>query len=433
MTPLPPLLTSQVQEDQLLTMIERLDAWLLAHDFAGVDPYDALNSPLAPILTLNSKVGRIALTQILRRAPINLRPFLFIRPGVNPKALGLALEAYCALAKVASKELNDDGQKSVSYEGARARADLLVARLLQLQAPTSSGAAWGYNFPWQNRYQLLPRYTPTLVNTSFISHALLDYADLTSLAPQNQSRTALAQKARNAAYSSARFILHDLRRDTPTQSCGVLLSYTPLDDNFVYNANFLGASLLARILSADCQAVLTYEEREEARTLVNAILVSCMTAQNSDGSWRYGRRAQQSWIDSFHTGFNLESLRRLQSYGFAESYRDAYALAERFYAENFFDSNGAPWYYAQRPYLYDVHAPMEALYFFSRYAPKRQELIDRIFAWTRQNLYDSKHGYFYFRKTRFYTIKIPYLRWSQSWALRALCQVYATRATVSGK
>ena len=30
--------------------------------------------------------------------------------------------------------------------------------------------------------------------------------------------------------------------------------------------------------------------------------------QNKDGSWVYGMLPVQSWIDSFHTGYNLDAI-----------------------------------------------------------------------------------------------------------------------------
>src|SRR5882672_2820762 len=60
----------------------------------GYDPYDALLSPLArwPLLG-NSRLFRLALTQAVKRLPINLRPLLGIKGGINPKALALFLSA----------------------------------------------------------------------------------------------------------------------------------------------------------------------------------------------------------------------------------------------------------------------------------------------------------------------------------------------------
>ena len=39
------------------------------------------------------------------------------------------------------------------------------------------------------------------------------------------------------------------------------------------------------------------------------MLYSC-ARQNLDGAWFYGEAPKYHWIDSFHTGYNLDSLKR---------------------------------------------------------------------------------------------------------------------------
>ena len=67
--------------------------------WAGYDPYDGLNSPLVKALTLNSKPLRIAATQLIKRSPVNVRPLLGIRKGLNPKGLALAARALILLSR----------------------------------------------------------------------------------------------------------------------------------------------------------------------------------------------------------------------------------------------------------------------------------------------------------------------------------------------
>ena len=69
--------------------ITALTKFIEQRNFAGYDPYDALSSPVIRALTFGRKYGRIAGMQLLRRLPVNLRPFLLIAKGHNPKALGL--------------------------------------------------------------------------------------------------------------------------------------------------------------------------------------------------------------------------------------------------------------------------------------------------------------------------------------------------------
>ncbi|MDO4585837.1 MAG: delta-aminolevulinic acid dehydratase [Planctomycetia bacterium] len=380
-------MTYQMQEIE--EVIDRLEHWCRSRGFAGIDPYDSLNSPLVSLLTLGTRWGRMALTQFGRRSPINCRPLLGIRPGVNPKAIGLFLEGY---TKEYRRSQNPQ-TKVVLNE--------LFQKLLELRSPDVSGAAWGYNFPWQSRVQLTPRWTPTIVNSSFIGHALLDYYEATDIV-----------EALDIAQSIPAFFLNDLRRKTEGDS--FCFSYTPLDVNYVHNANMLGASLLARLAAQ-------YDRRELLDPALCALRYS-MKYQHDDGSWFYAETKAQSWIDSFHTGFNLEALRRFLQFDLTPEYQDAYRRGVEFYADRFFLDDGTPKYYHDRLYLVDIHAPAEAIYFFSGEGQRYRELVERILHWTLMNMRDAKRGTFYFRKAKRFTIKTPYMRWSQAWAFRALTE-----------
>ena len=74
--------------------IARLERYCRTHQWAGFDPYDALNSELFARTPLaKSHVARLALTQILKRSPVNLRPLLRVAPQQEPKAIALFLTA----------------------------------------------------------------------------------------------------------------------------------------------------------------------------------------------------------------------------------------------------------------------------------------------------------------------------------------------------
>ena len=365
----------------------KLLAWAESRSFEGYDPYDALNSPLAGVLTLGTKPGRIALTQFLRRSPVNFRPALLIKPGANPKALALFLEGCVALGEL---------------ETARTLAD----RTLACRSEGYSGAGWGYNFPWQNRFQLLPRFTPTIVNTAFAGFALLDFYEASG-----------DERSLDAALSAAAFMLGDLNRldDGDDSFC---FSYTPLDRNFVHNANLLGASLLARIA--------TRYGRPELLDPALCALRYSVRRQHEDGSWFYAERREQNWVDSFHTGFILEAIRRVLALGLVPEFREGYEKGVQFYADAFFLEDGTPKYYADRLYLVDIHAPAQAISFFAS-EPGREELAERVLNWTLSNMLDPATGAFYYRKKGKRVVKTPYMRWSEAWGFRALVKFAIAR------
>jgi hypothetical protein len=208
----------------------------------------------------------------------------------------------------------------------------------------------------------------------------------------------------------ADFFLRDLNR-TSAGGGAFCFSYSALDRYAVHNASLLGASVLLRLDAL--------EPNPEARAAAFAALAYSMDRQLEDGSWRYSESGEGHWIDSFHTGFNLESIRRFLSAGGAEQYREAYQRGVAFYAANFFLPDGTPRYYSNRTYPIDVHAAAEAISFFSDEGAPYSQLAGRVLDWTMANLADPR-GYFYFQKTPRHTNRIPYMRWSQAWMFRAL-------------
>lgn len=369
-------------------VLEQVQTFIEQESFRGYDPYDALNSPLLRALSFDRKTLRIAFTQALKRLPVNLRPLLGIPKRRNAKGLGLFLWGY------AKRYAMDQAPIHL------ARVREMAGHLAERRSPGCTGNAWGYPFPWQSRVFYLPAGTPTLVNSAFIGHALLDAHALTGLA----SAVELAVPIKD-------FILRDLHR-TPDGDA-FCFSYTPRDRTVVHNANVLGASLLIRLFGVTGGA--------ELRDAALASLAYTMRRQRPDGSWWYADTPTQQWIDSFHTGFVLESLQRFLEAGFVPEHREAFARGVRFYAENFFLTDGTPKYYHDRVAPLDIHAPAEAVVFFSRQGEACRELAGRVLGWMLANLWDDR-GYFRFGRRGPFRVAIPYMRWSQAWAFHALTE-----------
>jgi hypothetical protein len=372
--------------EPVLESLEKLRNYVEKAEFKGFDPYDALNSRILRMLSLGRKSGRILLTQAMKRLPVNLRPLLGIRRGLNPKGLGLFLWGY---AKLYALEKRPEFLE---------RQNEIIELLEESRSPGYAAGCWGYNFDWQSRAFFLPKHTPTIVNTSFIGHALLDAYRLSG-----------NERALDMALSTADFILNDLNRKTDGSS--LCFSYSPLDQAYVHNANLLGGSLLIRLYQHTGESAM-----KEAAT---ASLDYTMGCQRADGSWPYAETDYQSWIDSFHTGFNLQSILYFLQAGFGDPYREAFERGVRFYEERFFLDDGTPKYYADRLFPVDVHAAAQAVVVFSRLGGNRARLARKLAGWMIDHLQDPR-GYFYFQRHRRWTNRIVYMRWAQAWAFHAL-------------
>jgi len=375
-----------ISNSKLASITNQLGKLASVDDFAGYDPYDALNSAFVRSSSFGLKYGRIAWTQLLRRLHINIRPFIGIKRGHNAKALGLFLSGY---AKLNFMSPNDDYSSQI----------VRLMHLLEVnKSKNYSGYCWGYNFDWQSRAFFIPKYTPTIVNSSFVGHALLDLHEYTG-----------NQEALNMAVSIKDFILKDLNRTIDGNT--FCFSYTPIDNTGVHNANLLGASLLIRLFHVLGD--------ESLRTAALESLAYSMKYQHEDGSWFYAESSIQRWIDSYHTGFNLHAIRIFLKLNEADEFRHAYKKGVDFYSDNFFLSDGTPKYYHNKIHPIDIHSPAQAISFFSEEGNHHKNLTENVLNWTIENMLSSK-GHFYFRKGRIFTNKISYIRWSQAWMFHAL-------------
>src|ERR1700756_2904755 len=86
----------------------QLLAYCHAENWAGYDPYDALNSKLLTALPIgHSKFPQLIVTQVLKRSPINFRSLLLVPKTQNPKAIALFLSAVLKAPELCTSETGD--------------------------------------------------------------------------------------------------------------------------------------------------------------------------------------------------------------------------------------------------------------------------------------------------------------------------------------
>jgi hypothetical protein len=363
---------------------DELFSWCRTRDFAGHDPFDALNSRLFQATPLTqSRNARFIWTQLVKRSPVDVRPV--VRVPAERNAKGVALFALALLANY----------RRVKTEEARQQARAMLAALLSMKIDGYSGAAWGYNFDWQSRNFFAPRELPTIVATAFAARALVE-GDL-----------------HEEARSVCEFIKKDLPRsvDNETEVC---FSYAPNSNTRVFNASLLAAEVLA---STGEPELLDLAERA-TRYVVNN--------QRPDGSWYYGADPKQSWIDNFHTAYILFSLQRIiNSTSFGAEFQPALERGYEYWKNNFFLADGWPKYYHDDPYPADAHAAASAIVTFLECRGLDRDALtmaQKVATWTIQHLRDRR-GFFYYQRRRFYTIRKPYMRWTEAWMLYALSRL----------
>ncbi len=370
--------------------------WCRTRDFAGYDPFDALNSRLFQSTPFqHSQTARYIWTQVCKRSPVNLHRLFHVPPQKNAK--GLALFALAALA-------NYRRRKTIEAE---TEARQLLGELWQMRIPDYSGAAWGYNFAWQSRNFFAPQGAPMIVPTAFATRALIEAYEIFS-----------DQLFLQMARSSCEFILTDLNRSVESED-EVCFSYSPLDGTRIFNASLLAAEILASVGALTGETQLCGLALRAARYVVRR--------QGDDGSWVYGVERRQHWIDNFHTAYVLLSLSRiLRSCSGAEVDLDqALRRGYKFWRERFFLADGWPKYYHDSLYPADAHAAATAIITLTELQALdcgALPLAEKIAAWTIHNLRD-RQGFFYYQRRRFYTVHTPYMRWTQAWMLYALARL----------
>jgi rhamnogalacturonyl hydrolase YesR len=376
---------------KLTESLSRLRKYCEAEDFKGYDPYDGLNSRFFKAIPFISKnrIARLVWIQFFKRSPLNLRTITGVKKEYNPKAMGLFLSSYCQLYKTEAKQEYLD------------KCNFFIDQINNSVSEGYSGACWGYNFDWQARAFFQPKGTPTVVASTFIANALLDAYEITR-----------DEQLLKTARSTCDFVLKDLNR-TYDEKVNFAFSYSPVDKSVVFNASLLGSRLLSRVYSFTNEKELI----EAAKSSVNY----CCDYQRADGSWGYGTLPFHQWVDNFHTGYNLECIADYMKFSGDQVYSGNINRGFDYYINTFFTSEGIPKYYNTSVYPIDVHAPAQMVITLAKLGKFKEykPVMDNVLNWTIDHMQSPK-GFFYYQVNKYFSSKIPYMRWAQAWMFYAL-------------
>ena len=397
--------------NDILQSFVKLKRYCENEQFKGWDPYDGLNSKLARVLLplKHSAFLRLCIIQGFKRCPVNLRRLALVPKEYNAKGIGLFLSGYCHLYHALEKHPEWE-QMLGTKEEAKRRINELAELLISLQSKGDyHGACWGYNFDWQaRRLFLFPKYTPTVVATNFCATALMEAYKVTG-----------KKEWLEVALTAAEFVVNDLHR-TPYKE-GFLFSYSPLKGNdTVFNASLLGSRLLSYGYH--------YTKKEVYRELAKQSIKACCAGQREDGAWVYGMLPVQSWVDSFHTGYNLDALIAYEEQTGDCSFHKYVEKGFDYYIRHFFEEDGMPKYYDNRTYPIDIHCPGQLLVTLVRLhrTADYELLVEKVLDWTIRNMQDRK-GYFYYQLKPGFSSRISYMRWSNAFMFNALTHFLDTK------
>lgn len=374
-------------QTEVLRSLQRVQGWVERHDYKGYEPFDGLSSWFRP-LTFGNLLAERILMQTVRQSPVNLRPLMGVKPKDSTKGRGYMAWGYLYL------------HQATGEKACLAKAEACLDWLDHHKAPQFKFHSWSNHFDFSSRGGRYTKDDPIIVWTSLIGQAYLEAYEQTG----NERWLKIAE-------SVSQWILALPREKTPAGDC---LSYLAHLQSSIHNANMLGAALLARVSRHTGDAAT----REVARS---AMAYSC-SRQRPDGSWWYAEDPRYHWIDNFHTGYNLDSLRCYIDSTGDRTWEPQMMKGLDFFKARFFEENGRPRYYHDRTYPVDSQCAGQAidtLALFSDLDPACLPLACKVARWTIGNMQEPD-GHFHYRHYPWGKAKTPMLHWSQGVIFKGL-------------
>jgi rhamnogalacturonyl hydrolase YesR len=328
------------------------------------------------------------LQQLVLRAPVNIRPFLGVRP--HESAIG---RGYMAWAYVM---MECRGASSAVRAEARRCFDWLMAH----RAEGHSEFCWGDPYDYATRGGRRPYGEPLLIWSSLIGQAFLD-----GHAAHGDGRYL------EVAKSVGSWVLGLPSERTDTGTC---LSYVAYRQSSIHNSNAMGAAFLARLgsLTADGATLAAAQ---------SAMTYTCCR-QRPDGSWFYAEEPKYHWIDNFHTGYNLSALHAYRAATGVTAFDRTLERGTEYYKTAFFEADGRPKYLHDRTYPIDIQCAAQAidtLATLSDRDPDCLPLAVKVANWTVANM-QAEDGHFVYRDLGWTRVTTPMLHWGQGTMAKAL-------------
>jgi len=379
----------------ILESMTRLERWIEGHDYKGYEPFDG-NSSFLRVLTFENLFLQRLLQQLVRQSPINLRPILGVPRLDSTKGRGYIGWGYL------------DRFRTTGEERYKEKAMAMLEWLDENKSPLYEHHSWGNHFHYASRAGTIPKHASTIVWTSLIGFFFLDAYE----------RFAVPRHL-DVIKSIANWIVALPREVTEHGTC---LSYVMYGQSSIHNSNMLGSAFLARA----ARVTGNDEWRDLAR---EAMRYSC-NGQLENGAWFYGEDEKYHWIDSFHTGYNLDALKRFVAATGEREFGDHLSAGYSFFKEHFVDPDGCPRYYWDRTQPVDIQCAAQIIDTFVHWAdsdPDALDLATSVARWTIRHM-QGRDGHFFYRKYPLgINARAPMIHWGQATMYKALCNLLLSR------
>jgi hypothetical protein len=392
--------------------INKLLYWIELNGFEGWDPYDIWDNAfgLWAVSQKNifSKITGHILSKLNDYYPLTIRKIFNIKPKINAKAMGLFASSFLMLDKIGIKTYKIKEENVYEY---------CFNWLNQNRITKFGGCGWGYPFDWQSRI-LIPRNTPTVVNSAIIGNAYWIKYKLYN------DRNALIR-----CKEICEFIIKGLNPRIKQVDKAFCFSYTPLDNFQVHNANLFGAEFLIRI-GNECHI------KSWIDIGLSAANYSLLEIRD-DGTLNYWSNEQSNGIitqDTYHSGFEIRALDNIANTLNNIEYRKAANKYFHTWLKDYFSGDGKPNFLRGDNSILEVHSCAEAIICITQLAESIQmdekeflahimKIIDVSARFLWKDISDSS-GYFCSRNKKVYfwdqKTNIPMIRWGIAWMFYAL-------------
>jgi hypothetical protein len=383
-----------------------LDQFCKQQEWESYDPYDGLTSKLLQGRK-RSRLARLAIVQLNRLSPINLRRLLAIEKRLDLKAV--ALFAKASLRFCRTIETNKRPQF-------KAQAEHCLNILQTHRCPHSRDYSIGTNRPIQMASYYIDADEPCPFITLLAGESFLEaYKALAS------------QHWLDLAVSTAGYFTDELMR-TEHSAEEVYFHYMPKMEKEIYNLNALIGNFLVKVSHVT--------KNDKFFDLGRKAIIYTVNRQHENGSWFYSEEAK--YIDNYHTGFMLLSLIESNEILGSPAIEQSIQLGVQFYLDHLIIQKGED---VMPVHFYRRHLPLNsniitkvdirdcamAIVLFSKLSTidsRYAVLADKTLNWTLEKMRD-KDG-FYHEQTWLWRNKIKYLS-LQAYMLYAL-SVYQSYA-----
>ena len=383
----------------MLDILERLDrvlVWAGSKNYHGYSKFDAFNNRLNERLIPKNKKIRAVTAALWARQPISLRRLLNTEQPRNPKGIALFALAYLRKFRVFGRAIDLD-------------TALSLLKWLEDNANRNySGPCWGYDHDWYGLHFHVRKHEPNIVVTGNVAYAFCEAYEVTG-----------DEKYLSIAKGVSDFMLNDLERpiDEPEMRN---IGYVPCSRWGVLNINGLASAILIR--------VWRYTKEEKLKDEARRLMAFLVDKQTDYGAWHYAWPADTSNVkhDNYHTGNVLDWVLDYTSISGDSTHLENYRRGIEFYRRELFLADGAPKWMSHKVYPFDVHSAAQGIVTMVKAAVELDESYmadaEKTAAWSCRQL-QSRNGYFYYQKGRFWTKKYTLMRWCNAWMAFALASL----------